>query len=498
MEGIIRKNSLWATVINYVGVAVGFLSAIIFFPRLLSIEELGLTNVLLNASTLLAQIAALGASNIALRFFPFFKTGERQYNGIFTIAFLISLVGIILVSALFFIFKSEIINYYKTESPLFAQYFMLLFPMMVFILFYSLFSSWLRSLKKIIASAVYIEIILRAAALLSVLIYATGMISFEVFILLYVGSYAVPAIGLLIHCGCSGMLGLKIKITDQMRTYYKPAILYGFFCLFATIGASMVVNIDTIMLAGKVGLVEVGIYSIAIRFMSMLQMPYRAMLSISGPIVAEYWRDNNMEKMGELYKKFSLNISIITLIIFLVVWVNIDSFYIILPDGYDAGKWAILILFIGKFVDISSGLNSTILNTSEKYKWDLYLSIFLIISAIITNMIFIPIWGIEGAAFATTLSVLLLNVARVWLVKHFFHIQPFTLNVALVLLMTIAAGAIISFVPVFMFWIWDVAFRSILVALLFLLPVYLLKLSKEFNDMIDHIFKAIFGRIRRK
>lgn len=494
MEGIIRKNSFWATAVNYVGAAIGFVNLILLFPYFLSVEEVGLTNVLLSASTLMAQIASLGGGNIALRFFPFFKTGERQYNGIFTLTFLISLCGVILVTALFFIFKTEIVGYFQGESPLLVQYCLFLLPMMASITFYSLFSAWLRSLKRVIASAVYIEIILRLATLVSVLIYATGLISFEVFVFLYVGSFVVPAIGLLIHCGRFGMLGLKIKITEQIRTYSKPAIHYGLFCLFATIGSSIVLNIDQLMLGGEVGLAEVGIYGIAIRIMSMLQMPYRAMTSISAPIVAEYWRDREMEKMGALYKKFSLNVSIVTLIIFLLVWVNIDSLYIFLPDAYAAGKWAVLILFIGRFIDIASGLNSTILNTSVKYRWDLFLSIFLIILAVATNMIFIPLWGINGAAFATTCSVIALNIVRLWLVRHFFHIQPFTWNILFAVVLTIATGALISFVPVFMFWVWDVVFRCVLVAAALVLPIYLLKLSPDFNEMIDNIVRMVFGR----
>lgn len=498
MAGIIQKNSFWTTIVNYIGVPIGFVSAVVLFPRILSPEEVGLTNVLRSASILLAQVASLGGANIVLRFFPFFKTGERQYNGIFALTFLISLCGIVFCAALYLLFKPYIVDYYLSQSPLFAQYCLLVIPMSAFIVFYSLFSAWLRSLKRVIVSAVYIEIVLRCCALLSVLIYAAGVITFDTFIKLFVAGFAVPAIGLLIHCGRCGILTFRVKITEQIRTYFKPALKYGFFCLFASLGSALVLNIDTMMLGGHVGLEDVAVYGIAINFMSMLQMPYRAMLSISGPVVAEYWQGEEMAKMGRLYKTFSLNVVIITLALFLLVWVNIDTVYLIMPPLYSTGKWALLILFAGRFVDIATGINSVILNTSKRYHWDLYLTAFLVVSAVVTNLIFIPLFGIEGAALATTISVVLLNVIRVLLVKHFFRIQPFTRHIFIVLSIAIAAWLAISLIPVLPHWTIDLLVRCAMVALLFVLPVYLLKLSSHFNEMIDGIFKELSGRIRRK
>jgi O-antigen/teichoic acid export membrane protein len=250
------------------------------------------------------------------------------------------------------------------------------------------------------------------------------------------------------------------------------------------------------MLAGMVGLAGVAIYGIANNLLSMLQMPYRAFSNISAPLVAEYWKKNDMKSMQILYQKFTLNIVIVSIFLFLLIWHNLDSLYLIMPEIYAAGKWVFFILFIGKIIDIATGLNYVILSTSKKYVWDLYFAVFLIITAIISNWLFIPIWGINGAALATTLCVILLGVLKVLIVKKFFHIHPFTNKLWIVMGIGIASCLLISIVPVFLHWTLDIIMRCGLAIVLYMLPIYLLKISNEINSNINRTLKMFFPKLK--
>jgi O-antigen/teichoic acid export membrane protein len=494
--GVIQKSGFWTTVVNYTGAALGFVCLVILYPIFLNPEQVGLTQILKAAATIFVQFSCMGSSNIVLRFFPFFRSGERQFNGIFTLTLLISLVGIITATLLYVFFQPAIINYYQKESSLFIQYSMLVIPISIFLVFYTLFSAWLRNLMKVIVSAIYIDIILRLLFIVTVLIYALDWISFDTFIKLFVLCYAVPAIGLFVYCRKHHILSFRIKITSKIKEYFKPAIKYGLFCLFAGIGTMLVVTIDTFMLGGMIGLASVAVYSIANNLLSMLQIPYRAFSNISAPLVAEYWKQNDMKNMQTIYQKFTLNIVIVSIFLFLLIWHNLDSLYLIMPEIYAAGKWVFFILFIGKIIDIAMGLNWIILNTSKKYVWDLYFAVFLIITAIIFNWLFIPIWGINGAALATTLCVMLLSVLKVLVVKKFFHIHPFTNKLWIVMGIGAAACLLISIIPVFLHWTLDVIMRCGLAIVLYMLPVYLLKISNEINSNINRTLKMFFPNLK--
>jgi O-antigen/teichoic acid export membrane protein len=145
---------------------------------------------------------------------------------------------------------------------------------------------------------------------------------------------------------------------------------------------------------------------------------------------------------------------------------------------------------------MSTGLNSVILSTSKKYVWDVYFAVFLIITAILFNRLLIPEWGINGAALATSICITLLSVAKILVVKKLFHIQPFTNKVWIVTLLGTAVCLLISFIPVFLHWMLDVVMRSGLVIILFILPVYLFKISDEINSSINKTLKIVFPKMK--
>jgi cobalamin biosynthesis protein CobD/CbiB len=89
---------------------------------------------------------------------------------------------------------------------------------------------------------------------------------------------------------------------------------------------------------------------------------------------------------------------------------------------------------------------------------------------------------------------MLLSVFKVLLVKRLFHIQPFTNKVWIVILIGMATCLLISIVPVFLHWTLDVVMRCGLVLVLFLLPVYLLKISGEINSNINRVLNVFFKK----
>jgi len=145
---------------------------------------------------------------------------------------------------------------------------------------------------------------------------------------------------------------------------------------------------------------------------------------------------------------------------------------------------------------MSTGLNSVILSTSKKYVWDLYFAVFLIVSAILFNRLLIPIWGINGAALSTSICITLLSVSKIFVVKKLFHIQPFTYKVLVVTLLGAAVCILITIIPVFLHWTLDVIMRSSLIMILFMLPIYLFKVSGEINSGINKTLTTFFPKLK--
>ena len=73
--GIVARQSIKGSLANYLGVAIGFATTFFVLTDCLSQEEIGLTRVLVDAATLFAALAQLGANSTIIRYFPYFNDG---------------------------------------------------------------------------------------------------------------------------------------------------------------------------------------------------------------------------------------------------------------------------------------------------------------------------------------------------------------------------------------------------------------------------------------
>ena len=76
--GIVVRQSIKGTIMNYLGVLVGFITTFFIVTKYLTTEEVGLTRVLVDASILLSSLAQLGTSTSAMRYYPHFKDEKEK------------------------------------------------------------------------------------------------------------------------------------------------------------------------------------------------------------------------------------------------------------------------------------------------------------------------------------------------------------------------------------------------------------------------------------
>ena len=100
-------------------------------------------------------------------------------------------------------------------------------------------------------------------------------------------------------------------------------------------------------------------------------------------------------------------------------------------------------------------------------------------------MIFIPIYGIEGAALATAISIVIHNLVKWYLLKKWFGFQPFTYRFLLgviISLFTLFITSLISFD--FQMLIVRIMLKSIFILFLYSLMIISLRVSPDINKFI--------------
>ena len=492
--GIVLRQSLMNMTYSYAGAVIGFINVIWLFPYVLEAEQFGLTRVMISIAMIGAQVASLGMGNVTLRFFPQFRNREKRHFGYLFIAATLPLAGFLLLSLAGWIFREPVISFYSDESVLFGEYYALLLPLLLFILYFHILECYIRSLFDTVAATFLQDILLRFLHTILIVVYYFNVITFPAFMWLFVLAYAVQTLLLLAHIGHKRQLFFIPDFSGFTRERVRSMADYA---LFATIGSVATIafsNIDMIMLGGLASLGETAIYAVSFYLASLIKIPSKALMKISQPIIAEANNKNDIATVSSIYTKSSINQLLAGGLLFILVWVNLDHVYRFLPEEYHAGAYVFLFVGLAKLFDMTAGFNATIIRTSRWYRFDLYATVLLLVLMIITNLIFIPIFGIVGAAMATALSIFLQNSASFLYVKYRFGIQPFSRATPVALFVLVFIMGVSALIPETPLWVADLIIRSAAAAGLFAFAVIWLNLSEDLQQFIRDILRIVTGK----
>jgi O-antigen/teichoic acid export membrane protein len=498
--GIVFRQSAKIIFITYTGFALGYINTVIFYPLVLSKEEIGLIRILISASFLFATFASLGAANIPMKFFPYFRDHEKQHNGILFFILALGAAGYILFILFFFIFKNDIASIYSANAPMLIDYFYFFLPFTFIALFLNIFDSYVVIQQKAVVSNLVKEFLVRFFVTIGIILLLFNLINYQHFVIFIIAGYAVSLLVLIIYIQSQGLLFLKPNLSVFKSQYFKSILVFGFYILLGNTSGTIIANIDSLMLAAYKGLSVTGVYTVAFFIAAVIEIPRRSLSQAIFPLVSESNKNEDIKTLEMLYKKSSINQMIAGASLFILIWCNIENIFSLMPNGEDfvEGKWVVFWIGLSKFFDLATGANAEIVGTSKYYKVDLLFYIFLAVVGIIFNIIFIPIYGLNGAAFGSAMAIFLFNIVRYLFLLKVFRIQPFTLNS----LKMLAAGMFILLInyllPVHPSFIFDLIYRSIVLIILFSGTVVLLNISEDVNNILNKIILLVKNKLKKK
>jgi len=497
--GIIKKDALRTMVLSYLGLILGYLNRGVFFILFLTSTQIGLINLIVSVGLLFAQCANLGTIYAVWKFFPFFRNKEKNNHGFLLLTSIIVSLGVLLFVCIAVLFKDAINIHYQEKSKEFVQYYYWIIPIGIGNVFFLLFDNYLRGMYKNIIGVLSNEIITRLITLFLLLLYGIHFISFEIFLTLHFIVYFIPAIILLFYLLKKNEIQFSIKSIQIPKRFKKIILAFSLYNYLNSLGALVVVTLDSLMIASYIGLKETGIYTQIIFLTSALMIPYRSIVRVGSPLVSVYWKNKDMFKMKELFQKISSVSLFIALFLFLLIWMNINDLFSFLPKEYTIGKWVFLFLMIGKMLDMYFGINGVIFLTSKKYKFDIIFTIVLIAVVYLLNLIFIPKYGIIGTAISTSISFVIYNIGRLLFVYFAYKIHPFTIKqVYLILVFVLTLFSYYLIFPLTSNPIINILFQSVYLLFTFCSTLYFFNLEPNTKEYIEGGIKFIKNKIGLK
>ncbi|GAB3325463.1 polysaccharide biosynthesis C-terminal domain-containing protein [Hymenobacter humi] len=449
--GIVQRQGIRNTLISYVGLAIGFANTILIMPRLLSPAQIGLTGaVLVPLATIAAQVSSFGLASTGMRYFPFFRNQGRNHAGFFPLLLGPPVVGFLLVALLLWAGKPLVLQWYAKgdDAALLSSHYLVAIGLAGCILMGSLQDAYLRSLFHTSFSSFSQEILLRLMLVGAAVAYSQHYLSFHGFVLAYAGAYAVVALLLAGYLAAIGELHLRPTRASLRIKPLGEMLGFGAFMLLSNISGTILLNIDTMLVGTKLSLAAAGIYLIATNISTALVLPFRALYKTAFSLIAEYWKEGDMAKMADFYRRSTRINTLLGCYLALGIGLNLDFIYgLIHRPEYAVGTTAVLLLLAGRLVDGITGVNGIIVATSPRFRFDLIFNISLAAAVVGLNWVLIPRLQLAGAALAYCIALVSINAVRTWFVWRNYGLQPFDGSIARILAVAAVAGTLAWLMP---------------------------------------------------
>jgi len=489
---LIKKQGILNSIFLYLGTALAFFNLMIVFQRSLSIREIGFYNILSSVVLLYVQFASWGISNVITRFLPIFRTNDKKHQGFATYAFLACGLTFGIFTIGFFLFKDQVIAYKAVDdtASLMDRYYGYFFPIALCSTLYLLQESFARTAFKTLLPSFLREVALRLFATCGAILILVNWIDYHGFIDLYlIGNIAILlVISIYVYYIRAYRFG---AITTPVKSQIRHMFQFGFYSMLGGSSFTLLQNLDVLIIKVLSGEEMVGIYATFFGIAQIISLPARALNITSYQIIANAWKENQLAKINKIYGKTTIVQCLVGCLLLVMLIVNRDAILALL-DKPEYPKYFNVMIIVGLafLVDATGGINQAIIGFSKHYRWVMILMVFAALLCAVLNFLLIPLFGLEGAALSYLLTMIFTNFSFWLFLLLKFKMQPFTMKIGLILLISAISLAIGCFVPKMGPFILDTCIRSLLVSFIFGALTYVFQISPDINEVIDqHVLR---------
>lgn len=482
--GIVLNQSFKNTLIVYLAFAVGGINTLFLYTRFLDEDYYGLVTFLLSSSNLLMPLTAFGVQYTIVKFYSSYES-KLERDKFLSLAMVLPLLIAIPLGFLGSMFYEQISALLSIKNPIIKEYTFVIYLVAVATAYFEVFYAWSKVQFRSVFGNFIKEMYNRLVVMILLFSVYFKFITEKEFIYYLTAAYFLRLLIMMLY---AFKLYLP-KFSFSLPENYKEIFRYSLYIILAGSAGAILLDIDKVMIPAKEEIALAAYYTVAVFIGSAIEAPGRAMLQILQPLTSRAINDNNFEEVHKLYKQSSINLLLVGGLLFLLVNLNINELFKLLPFKYSGGSWVVLMISVAKLFKMFLGINGEIILNSKYYKVLLPLGLGMAFSVAYMNDWLIDLYSTNGAAISTLVVILFFNGIKLWYVKYKFDMIPYTGKTAQLLFL------IILFFFSFYFWnfgfhpIINILLKSLLVFLLYMVLAIKLKLSSDINKLIYSVIK---------
>ncbi len=398
----IIKNSSFLITISIISIIIGYFLRI-FLSKTLSIDDFGLFYSILAFLGLFTLIRHLGLNQMLAKYIPEFII-DKDYKKIkssIILSILFQLVAISIFTLLIFIFSDTIsMTIFRTNQAIMILQIMVLsfLPSIFFSIFQSVFQGYQR-----IKTYAFVECIrITLTTILASILVLTGFGLVGVAIAYLVTAIVTSIIFSIIFFNIPNIFSSE---TDFSKPFIKKMFNFAIPMFASGVAYVLISNIDTFILVIFRSFKEVGLYQIALPTSQLLWVFVSAVAVVLFPLSSKLYKRNKETDLVLVIKLLMVFLFLLLLPLIVIVVVFPDIIIkVLFSEQYLEATTIIQILSINAifysvftiFQTVLDGIGKQIISMKNIYLVALF--------NLTLNFVLVPIFGILGAAIATTTS----------------------------------------------------------------------------------------------
>jgi O-antigen/teichoic acid export membrane protein len=265
--------------------------------------------------------------------------------------------------------------------------------------------------------------------------HAGGLLLFLILLLVYKENHSVIlayTLSLYLFAGLSYLWTRKARSLTTGQTNTKTAVsntrtllMSGFPFMLAALLFFMKGWIDTIMIGVFMNETDVGIYNITLKLTAVLGITLSAVSAVSTPLYSEAYASGDIQKLKEHVSKSSAIVFYTSLPVFLILILFPGPILSLFGDEFTAGTTALIILAAGGFINAYFGAAGYLMNMTGSEVVLQYITLAAVLIGIALNYALIPLYGLTGAAGATTITIAGWNSACALYIQRVYSVHVF-------------------------------------------------------------------------
>lgn len=391
------------------------------------------------------------------------------------------------------VFREQLLAVFKSEDrPLIRQYYPLFPVFMIITVVMMWLEGYLQALNKSALQNFIREILLRLINIALVLLFAADIIGFSLFINLYVLLYIIPLIALIYLARKNEGFRFGGALSLLSPTEKKEIYRFSSYHMLGVVSIVLVFQMDALLIPpfSQNGLEDVAVYSIAVFGVALMRNPARVIGIAATPSFTQTYNEGRIRDLSRLYFRSSVNMQIIALVMFLLIALNLDNgmrILAVIKPGYELVKPLVLILMIGQIIEMGAGPNFELIGVTRYYRFNFWIALGLLGVIIALNIVLIKAIGLTGAAWATTIGLVLFNIVKALFLWKKLKIQPLGKSTAVIAGIGLVVGLVVWLLPTIPNVYWDIVLRTVVTGLLLWIMLYKSGVSPELNELTRNI-----------